>query len=93
MFFQGFLYFWGYVFMISTTLVAIFKHEKKQSFHQEDHDLNLYQTYRLLGDIMKLPSVKSLSIVLLTAKVNTKDRILFNLVFNNLIPTITVFLM
>lgn len=58
--------------MISTTLVAIFKHEKKQSSHQEDLDLNLYQTYRLLGDIMKLPSVKSLSLILLTVKVNIK---------------------
>lgn len=55
--------------MIATTLVAIFKHEKNESSQQDSHDLNIYQTYRLLGDIMKLPSVKTLSIVLLTAKV------------------------
>lgn len=58
--------------MIATTLVAIFKHEKHQSAQQDNLDLNLYQTYKLLGDIMKLPSVKSLSIILLTAKVNKK---------------------
>lgn len=69
-FFKGFLYFWGFTFIIATTLVAIFKHEKNDSDHPDSLDLNLYQTYRLLGDIMKLPSVKSLSIVLLTAKVN-----------------------
>lgn len=56
--------------MIATTLVAVFKHEKDESSHPDSLDLNLYQTYRLLGDIMKLPSVKSLSIILLTAKVN-----------------------
>lgn len=50
--------------------MAIFKHEKNESAQQDNHDLNLYQTYRLLGDIMKLPSVKSLSIFLLTSKVN-----------------------
>lgn len=56
--------------MVATSLVAIFKHEKKQSSQEDGLDLNLYQTYRLLGDIMKLPTVKSLSIILLTAKVN-----------------------
>lgn len=59
--------------MIATTLVAIFKHEKDQSTEHDSLDLNLYQTYKLLGDIMRLPSVKSLSIVLLTAKVNLKS--------------------
>lgn len=66
---QGFLYFWGYVFMIATTLVAIFKHERNESAQHDSHNLNLYQTYKLLGDIMKLPSVKTLSIILLTAKI------------------------
>lgn len=62
--------------MIATTLVAIFKHEKDQSAQQDSHDLNLYQTYKLLGDIMKLPSVKSLAIILLTTKVTLKTIIL-----------------
>ncbi|XP_001947097.1 acetyl-coenzyme A transporter 1 [Acyrthosiphon pisum] len=66
---QGFLYFWGYTFMIATTLVAIFKHENNESSQHDSHDLNLYQTYKLLGDIIKLPSVKTLSIILLTAKI------------------------
>lgn len=63
--------------MIATTLIAIFKHEKDQSNQPDNLDLNLYQTYRLLGDIMKLPSVKSLSVVLLTAKVIFIVRILY----------------
>lgn len=71
--FLGFLYFWGCTFMIATTLVAIFKHENNESSQHDNHDLNLYQTYKLLGDIMKLPSVKTLSIILLTAKVNLKS--------------------
>ncbi|XP_050521728.1 acetyl-coenzyme A transporter 1-like isoform X2 [Daktulosphaira vitifoliae] len=66
---QGFLYFWGFVFLFATTLVAIFKHEKDQSVEADHHHLNIVQTYKLLGDIMRLPSVKSLSIILLTAKV------------------------
>lgn len=56
--------------MIATTLVAIFKHEKNESLQHDSHDLNIYQTYKLLGDIMQLPTVKRLSVILLTAKVN-----------------------
>ncbi|XP_050442543.1 acetyl-coenzyme A transporter 1 [Adelges cooleyi] len=64
---QSFLYFWGVIFMIATTLVAVFKHEKD---HSLEHDrLNIVQTYKLLGNIMKLPSVKTLSLILLTAKI------------------------
>lgn len=55
--------------MIATTLVAIFKHEKDESGQPDNLDLNLHQTYKLLGKIMKLPSVKTLSIILLTSKV------------------------
>lgn len=58
--------------MIATTLVAIFKHEKNESAEHDSLDLNLFQTYKLLGDIIRLPCVKTLSIVLLTAKVNLK---------------------
>ena len=71
-YFAGFLYFWGIVFFISTTLVALLKKENPPRGRQSDAepDLSIAQTYKLLVNIVKLPSIRTTAIILLTSKVS-----------------------
>ena len=62
-----FLWFWGMVFLVTTTLVAIFKKEKDSTHGNEE--LNVFETYYILLKIIKLPAVVQFVIVLLTVKV------------------------
>lgn len=62
----GFLFFWGVVFLLTTTLVWIFKHEKIDT-DVEDH--GVVGTYLMLLKIVKLPAVQELIVVLLTVKI------------------------
>lgn len=76
----GFLYFWGIVFFISTTLVWILKKEQQPKLPEEDkheveHNLTIIDTYKLLIKIFKLPAIKWTVVILLTCKVSS-----FNLV-------------
>jgi len=61
----GFLYFWAIVFFVTTTLVALLKQEKAETFEEQ----SILQTYKQLYTIMRLPAVISLVIILLTSKV------------------------
>ena len=63
----AFLRFWGFVFFVSTTLVAVLKREQED----EEETEGVVDTYKLLGKIIKLPAVVSLIVILLTAKVST----------------------
>lgn len=68
---SDFLFFWGVVFLISTTLVAIMKSENKQGrgkkrVHEETQ--GVMETYKLLFSIIKMPTVFTFCILLLTAK-------------------------
>merc|ERR550519_2681304 len=68
----GFLQFWSVVFIITTTLVAVLKKEVDQSQDgsQEDElDLGVVETYRLLWDIVKRPVMPVTIIMLLTSKI------------------------
>jgi PAT family acetyl-CoA transporter-like MFS transporter 1 len=69
--FVGFLYFWGVLFIISTTLVWIFKHEERDE--EIDGLSNVWGTYRQLYSIIKLPAVLSYVGILLTAKVKFQN--------------------
>ena len=62
--------FFGIVFLITTTLVLIFKKENsdKRETTLED-SLTLSQTYKLVWEILKIPGVRKLSVLLLTCKV------------------------
>ncbi|XP_029963858.1 acetyl-coenzyme A transporter 1 [Salarias fasciatus] len=67
-----FLFFWGMVFLVSTTLVAIFKRENehakgKRRVPEETH--GVMETYKLLFTILKMPTVFTFCSLLLTAKV------------------------
>lgn len=67
-----FLFFWGVVFLVSTTLVAIIKRENehvrgRRTVHKETQ--GVMATYRLLFSIVKMPTVFTFCLLLLTAKV------------------------
>ncbi|XP_063916783.1 acetyl-coenzyme A transporter 1 [Zophobas morio] len=67
----GFLYFWGWVFVVSTTLVALLKKEvePRDSEHEVVHDRDVQTAYKSLKDILALRPVQTLVIILLTCKI------------------------
>lgn len=66
----GFLYFWGWTFVVITTLIALLKHEDSDKAHKHGElNMNIKHAYKLLWDIVKLPSIKTTIMFLLTAKI------------------------
>ncbi|XP_057695414.1 acetyl-coenzyme A transporter 1 [Corythoichthys intestinalis] len=69
---SDFLFFWGVVFLITTTLVAILKSEKadgKGKGKDPEKTQGVLQTYKLLLNIVKMPAVLTFCVLLLTAKI------------------------
>lgn len=67
---DGFLYFWGLVFLVTTTLVALLKHERDDVCGQGDGaEQGVVDTYRMAVRIFRLPSVRTFCLFLLTCKV------------------------
>lgn len=66
------MFFWGIVFIISTTLVAIFKKDDSLKIveNEKEIDLGIKQSYQLLWEIMKLRPVQIFAVILLTVKVS-----------------------
>ncbi|XP_047451095.1 acetyl-coenzyme A transporter 1 [Mugil cephalus] len=67
-----FLFFWGVVFMVSTTLVAIFKRENEHGKGKRrvpEETKGVTETYKLLFSIIKMPTVFTFCALLLTAKI------------------------
>ncbi|KAM9813079.1 acetyl-coenzyme A transporter 1 [Syngnathus typhle] len=67
-----FLFFWGVVFLLSTTLVAILKSENEPSKDRgkdPEETQGVLQTYKLLFTIVKMPAVFTFCLLLLTAKI------------------------
>ena len=62
-----FLFFWGVVFITVTTLVMIFKREKREVYSEVKQTIS--SAYMQLWSILKLRPVQSYAIFLLTAKV------------------------
>jgi hypothetical protein len=56
------------VFIIVTTLIGIFKHENPENTPRGEN-MNIKQAYELLWRTMKLPNIKQMILILLTAKV------------------------
>ena len=61
----GFLYFWGILFLIVTTLVGLLKHERQENLKQS----GVLATYKQLYEIIKLPAIRMYVIAILTSKV------------------------
>uniref|UniRef100_A0A3Q4G2A5 Solute carrier family 33 member 1 n=1 Tax=Neolamprologus brichardi TaxID=32507 RepID=A0A3Q4G2A5_NEOBR len=69
---SDFLFFWGVVFLISTTLLAIFKRENvrgRRTTTTPEETQGVMETYKLLLSIIKMPTVFTFCLLLLTAKV------------------------
>ncbi|CAF1293845.1 unnamed protein product [Rotaria sordida] len=66
---SGFLLFCGIIFTISTTLVALFKHEIDETYDSNEPHFGLIKTYHVLLKVLRLPSIKSMAIILLTIKI------------------------
>ncbi|XP_064159631.1 acetyl-coenzyme A transporter 1 isoform X1 [Anguilla rostrata] len=68
---SDFMFFWGIVFLVSTTLVAILKREncKQSKKKSREETQGVVDTYRQLFSIMKMPSVFTFCGLLLTAKI------------------------
>ncbi|KAK3705516.1 hypothetical protein RRG08_041390 [Elysia crispata] len=64
---SSFLWFWGIVFFITTTLVGILKREHMDL--DVDPDQGIVETYQILWNVIRLRSIISYSIILLTSKV------------------------
>ncbi|XP_060835227.1 acetyl-coenzyme A transporter 1-like [Rhopalosiphum padi] len=61
---------WAISYMAITTLIAFFKHEEKTRLDEDNHiRINTFQSYKLLWEILKLPSFKILAIALLTSMI------------------------
>jgi len=74
--FVGFLYFWGWTFVVTTTFIALFKYEDKgRTPKGEELNMDIKHAYKLLWDIVKLPTIKTTIIFLLTAKVNNENEL------------------
>ncbi|KAK9959147.1 hypothetical protein ABG768_011226 [Culter alburnus] len=70
---SDFLFFWGIVFMVSTTLVAVLKKENSRHLHTKkkpkEETQGVMETYKLLLSIIKMPTVFTFCALLLTAKI------------------------
>lgn len=73
------------MFVFITTLIAIFKKENGHRLEDDHVKLNIFQNYKMIWDILKLPSVRILAIALVTVKVN---QIWFKIIINLLISHI-----
>jgi PAT family acetyl-CoA transporter-like MFS transporter 1 len=65
----GFMAFWGWVMFATTVGVWLFKHEKPERSLEDSDKLSIKETYQQMLMVLRLPSVVSLSIVLLTSKI------------------------
>ncbi|XP_004932099.1 acetyl-coenzyme A transporter 1 [Bombyx mandarina] len=67
---SSFLLFWGWIFIITTTFIAIFKHEANDTSAsgQVKGGNDIVSAYKQLYTIVKLPAVRKLALVLFTAK-------------------------
>ncbi|XP_050522845.1 acetyl-coenzyme A transporter 1-like isoform X1 [Daktulosphaira vitifoliae] len=60
------LYFWGFAFIIVTSLIGLLKREVSSLSAKDDTArLNVYQTYKMLFNIIKLPGIITLIFALL----------------------------
>ena len=67
---SGFLYFWSWVFLVTTTAVWMLKREDVGGKREEEEpDLGVAETYHVLTKILRLPAVQATAIFLLTSKV------------------------
>ncbi|KAL8187909.1 UNVERIFIED_CONTAM: hypothetical protein K2H54_057793 [Gekko kuhli] len=66
---SDFLFFWGAVFLITTTLVALLKKENTEVSPSREETKGITDTYKLLFSIVRMPAVLTFCVLILTAKI------------------------
>ncbi|XP_032553350.1 acetyl-coenzyme A transporter 1 isoform X1 [Chiroxiphia lanceolata] len=66
---SDFLFFWGAVFLVTTTLVAFLKKENKELIPAKEETKGITDTYKLLFSIIRMPAVLTFCLLILTSKV------------------------
>uniref|UniRef100_A0A4W2FJ82 Solute carrier family 33 member 1 n=2 Tax=Bos TaxID=9903 RepID=A0A4W2FJ82_BOBOX len=79
---SDFLFFWGTVFLITTTLVALLKKENKEVSVGKEETQGITDTYKLLFAIVKMPAVLTFCLLILTAKVTLYSMYVSIMAFN-----------
>ncbi|XP_076197603.1 acetyl-coenzyme A transporter 1 isoform X2 [Aptenodytes patagonicus] len=79
---SDFLFFWGTVFLITTTLVALLKKENKELTPTKEETKGITDTYRLLISIIKMPAVLTFCLLILTAKITLYSMYVAIMAFN-----------
>lgn len=64
-----FLFFWGAVFLITTTLVALLKKEHTNGKVNREETQSVKEAYGLLLSILRMPAVQKFCLMILTAKI------------------------
>ncbi|XP_053315591.1 acetyl-coenzyme A transporter 1 [Spea bombifrons] len=66
---QDFLFFWGTVFLITTTFVALLKKEYQSERPNREETESVKEAYGLLLSIVRMPAVLKFCVMILTAKI------------------------
>ena len=75
--FSGFFYFWGVVFLVATTLIGLFKHEKsEEELHGEESIEGIVDGHKTLIQILRCPGILRFVPILLTFKVRSENDVL-----------------
>ena len=78
--FSGFFHFWGIVFLVATTLIGLFKHEKSEELlHGEESTEGIVDGYKTLNQILRCPGILRFVPILLTFKVRSQNDVLNNI--------------
>ncbi|XP_075717644.1 acetyl-coenzyme A transporter 1 [Rhinoderma darwinii] len=64
-----FLFFWGAVFLVTTTLVAVLKKEHTNENVSREETQSVKEAYGLLLSIVRMPAVQKFCLMILTAKI------------------------
>lgn len=73
---SGHLYFWGVMYIIVTTLVLIFVHEKNDAANFDAVNFKVKETYIMIFKLLKLPNIQKLIIILLSIGVGNSKYVL-----------------
>jgi len=69
----GFFSIWAIIILTVTVFIGLFKNEKYKL--EDGHKkINVFQNYKLLWEILKLPRVRVLAVALLTIKVKNNNK-------------------
>lgn len=71
------MFFFGMIFIVSTTLVFLFKHEVDEASVNNEEEFTVKETYHQMWKMVWLVPIKKLAIILLTVKVFRIDEVYF----------------